>query len=95
MQEIINSSLLKSFVEYEEKRPEELLHLESIVRLLEYCIETNRTFAVEYNPKERREERELGEAEAVEAEEKGQEEEKLSEQPDHTETAEIKQRTST
>ena len=53
MQEVIKSSLLKSFEEYEMSNPEELLQISTIVKLLEFCIETNKTFAVEYNPRSR------------------------------------------
>lgn len=56
MLEVIDNSLLGSFEEYEKAHPEELLQIDSVLRLLGYCIETNRTFAVEYNPKEEEEE---------------------------------------
>ena len=51
MKQTINISLMESFINYEQENPEEQLQLKSVIKLLEYCIETNKTFAVEYNPK--------------------------------------------
>ena len=51
MKQTIDISLMESFINYEQENPEEQLQLKSIIKMLEYCIENNRTFAVEYKPK--------------------------------------------
>lgn len=51
MKQKIDISLMESFINYEQENPEEQLQLNNVIKMLEYCIENNKTFAVEYKPK--------------------------------------------